>query len=206
MRDAFAVSLPCVRNKYKPKHDHIKTHCATVCTVDTPIGAVMCASVHLDAFAGRVARAQQFKALASGLAARLPSPSAPLIIGGDLNTHNNSFVRLLPQYAGDDPYRYRRWMESEAEWWDDVVFSGATAAPEVGTVDAAGEALCRGVRDEFDKARDATAMVFGGAVYAAKLDWMLVSRTLRCATRTVSSEGGNGASDHCFLLADVITQ
>lgn len=137
--EARPVALPCVRHRYKKRHDHLKRHCAVAARLRCRDGSeLQCYSVHLDAFAGRVARAYQMLPVLADAAAAVRGGAA-VVVGGDLNTHNHGAARLTRTYCGDDPYRFAELGRSEAAWWKEVVLvTGVAGGDEEGGRGATG--------------------------------------------------------------------
>jgi len=116
---------------------------------------------------------------------RLSLGRIPVVIGGDLNTHNHGLARFVRKISGDDPYRFSNWNQSEATWWQKHIFKD-------------GE-----LQDPFDKELDVTMVQkrLGVTVFKGKLDWILLPpNLLRVARKFVSP---STSSDHYFLCVDV---
>lgn len=105
-----------------------KQRVALRCRVRAPAslgGEMTCYVTHLDAFAGRTSRVQQFGPVLNDARARVAKRRERVAIGGDLNTHNHGVARLLPMLTGDDHFiaravrgdmpwsRWREWNASE---------------------------------------------------------------------------------------------
>jgi len=188
------ITIPCVRVPYQPKHDHLKIHSCPVALISTHLGPITFVSVHLDAFAGRVARLDQFQVIHRALG----NNKNPIVLGGDLNTHSHGLARFSKIYVGDDPYRFKMWGMSEAEWWQKTYFdmlSKDNSSPQKS------ETILSILQDPYHKTKDITSQF--SFLWSAKLDWLLVSQEIQCLNHTLSNTTGNGASDHAYLVSDI---
>jgi endonuclease/exonuclease/phosphatase family metal-dependent hydrolase len=181
------IPLACVRNSYKPKRNFAKRHFALAATAATPqLGPLPLACLHLEAYAGRVARRRQY-APVRAWAKRQLAAGRSCVVGGDLNTHGHGLARLLGRATGGDPYRWSAWGLSEASWW-------------------VGEGAFGALADPFDPEEDATFSVqlpargCGVTVWRGKLDHLLLSPGPRVVRKRVSV---GSASDHQYLCVDL---
>lgn len=67
--------------------------------LETPIGRLVAYTCHLDAFAGRSARVAQFQPLLEDAMITM-ARGLPVVIGGDLNTHNHGLARFSQRMTG----------------------------------------------------------------------------------------------------------
>jgi len=209
--DTEALFLPDASKRNDPRKQRlalrVRVRCPTV-TRTTPLDAVV---VHLDAFAGRSSRVEQFRAVLDAYAANRRD-AVPTVVGGDLNTHNHGLVALHPGLTGDDYWLHRllrfgsssassssssqqpqqhkmAWGQTEAEWWQEHVFDPTTLV------------------DPFDKSNASgthnTFVTVGGLkLWGGKLDWLLYDATyFACLGKHISDAGL--ASDHPYLRLDL---
>ena len=215
---AYPVIMPCVRNSYRPYHADMKRHTAVVGIIDTGIsgiGELVCYSLHMDAFSGRVSRSNvQYKAIyrdiikyhtESGKIEEkdddnngVSKKRRAVVVGGDFNTHNHGLVRFVNEMSGDDELRYKFWGLTESEWWDKFIINNVHLADK-DLIPGLGVRLT----DPFDKVKDVTAWkkIKGITVWSGKIDWLLydydkLSVINKCVSNT-------DASDHQYLLCDI---
>lgn len=196
--DAETLYLPDASKKNDPRKQRLalRVGCAAYGDEAPPVD---CVALHLDAFAGRSSRVEQFSPVLHDWRRRKSSKSPrPTIIGGDFNTHNHGATLLHPGLTGRDFWLRRLWRgeslhvadwgHTEAEWWQEAVFDGTTLV------------------DPFDKTQDGqhnTNVLIGGLkLWGGKLDWLLFdSDSFRCREKFVSR--ANQASDHPYLRLDL---
>lgn len=159
-------------------------------------------AVHLDAFAGRSSRVEQFAPVLETYRSRKHNDRVPTVVGGDFNTHNHGVATLHPGLTGDDYWFYRLWRgrsstsettsfawnQTEAEWWQAHVFNNTS------------------LLDPFDKHADSnhhpSVTLAGLKLWGGKLDWLLFdSDFFVCDDKLVSTP--NVASDHPYLRIDL---
>jgi len=155
-------------------------------TISTAAGPLRVYGPHLELFCGATARMRQMQEIIDDAECQLRSGKAShVLVGGDLNTGAHGFGRAMPRFARDH-LRWRSIGYTEAEWWDKHFWNGPS-----------NDQL--GLFDPFDKRRDHSMIVYGpGSIplWAAKLDWLLVSRGVNAAKLLI---GGSQASDHLWL-------
>lgn len=219
------LELPCVRNRFKAKHKTRKVHSAVVAHLRTRTGEeLVCYSIHLDAFSGRVVRLMQLRPVMED-AARMVAAGCHVLAGGDLNTHNHGLARLMGKFTGDDPYRWSSFGMTEGQWFQQMVLEApipalahkrAALARYMEEAARANPKLAAEVMpDDLNPAKlrcafadsIVTTMALGG-VYTAKLDWMLVSQGVVANDTYVSESLGllgirNAPSDHEYLVAEL---
>ena len=202
VNECWPVHLPCVRNQYRPKHDHMKRHTAICALIDTQIPnmpALLCYSLHFDAFSGRCGRAKvQYKAIYKHLSRmKLKNKDCAVIVGGDFNSHNHGVARFVNELSGDDALRFKYFGLSEAEWWHQNVIGKEHQFFD----DLLLENIVN-LEDPFDKTKDVTfSKVWRGLnVWNGKIDWLLhdVDR-LSVVDKYVSNID---VSDHQYLRCD----
>lgn len=196
--DAETLFLPDASKKNDPRKQRLalRVGCAAYGDEAPPVD---CVALHLDAFAGRSSRVEQFSPVLDAWRRRKSSKNPrPTIIGGDFNTHNHGATLLHPGLTGRDFWLRRLWRgeslhmadwgHTEAEWWQEAVFDGTTLV------------------DPFDKTQDGqhnTNVHIGGfKLWGGKLDWLLFdSDFFRCQEKFVSR--ADQASDHPYLRLDL---
>jgi len=162
-------------------------------TVDTPCGNVVFYSTHLNCWASRSERMTQFAPVIEDAVRTMTGTSCPVVVGGDLNTHNHGLTRLFNRLSGGE--RLAGLGQKESQWWDDTVKS---SLQKLGCHEAS---RC-GLIDPFDKRDDSHNMWFKVGpltVWGGKLDWLLYSLFFEVEDAR-TSQCGRG-SDHPYLFA-----
>ena len=165
----------------------------------TPLGPIAVHSLHTEVCCGVGVRIAQFeRAMRHGTRA----PPLPTVVGGDFNTIGGQLAsRLFPMHCNDSLRLNVRAFpagESEAELWQRTLFAPGCHWAHLS--------------DPFEKRRDVTLRAFAApplsllnGAFSAKLDWLLLSDSLRAAAhRVVRSSRSDGASDHHPLLCSVV--
>jgi len=192
VEETEAIFLPDASRKNDPRKQRLALRVR--CRVDADVSADFVA-VHLDAFAGRSSRVEQFSPVLERWRTNAGT-AFPTVVGGDLNTHNQGLALLHPGMTGDDYFLNRLWrgqkLESwslaEAEWWQRNVFARTTLV------------------DPFDKGsadkHNPNVKVGGLKLWSGKLDWLLYDETFfLCVDKHASK--ADVASDHPYLRVDL---
>lgn len=184
------------------------------CVVQSPVGALLAYTLHLENFSGPLGRVRQFLDVLEDREAFVASDQGRAlalkghIVGGDLNTLTHGVLRWLPMHV-DQTTWWNALGITEAQWWEENVFHPpqGRSLPVCGDDDSARRSLRvpRDLSDPFDKTRAPTIIrdvplgLF--TYYQAKIDWLLFTHeTIRVERTRVA---GKGLSDHLYCMADV---
>ena len=196
--DAKAVFLPDASKKNDPRKQRLALRATCLPFREASAPPVDIVVAHLDAFAGRSSRVDQFAPILDDWRIR-KSQGRPTVIGGDFNTHNHGVTCMHPGMMGDDFFLKRLWRgaklqplswgQTEAEWWQAAVFDDTSLV------------------DPFDKSlygqHNTHVHLAGLPLWGGKLDWLLFDNDFfHCADKLVSR--ANLASDHPYLRLDLL--
>lgn len=213
--DHEPLFLPDASKKNDPRKQRLALR-ATIRAGDRHVDVV---ALHLDAYAGRSSRVEQFRPVLDRLEQRKQEYSEnnngendrAVVVGGDLNTHNHGLVALIPGMTGDDYWLRRLWRgESSQNNAQDSSSSSHQLQQHWNQTEAewwqANVFDSTTLVDPFDKSHNGhhnTNVHVGGLkLWGGKLDWLLFDRDyLRCTGKFVSR--GNEASDHPYLRLDL---
>ena len=193
-----AIFLPDASRKNDPRKQRLalRARCRVPIADDKIVDFV---AVHLDAFAGRSSRVEQFSPVLDRWRKNSTGGGGggvPTVVGGDLNTHNQGLALLHPGMTGDDYFLHRLWrgqkLESwslaEAEWWQRQVFDQTSLV------------------DPFDKGsadkHNPNLKLGGLKLWSGKLDWLLYDKNFFVCVDHHASKA-DVASDHPYLRIDI---
>ena len=180
--------INCAR--YKQYIHKTKTHNQAVAIINIPgFGNIGCYSLHLDPhWCGVEGRVKQYHEVLQHVK-MCKNEYDHIILCGDLNTACTGLNRLYPSIGCDNQSRFDRIGQTEAEWFD---IEGVKKGNDKYGLD---------LQDPFDKKKDYTMCASYG-MYKAKLDWCLVSKSLRVINKKVNSRK-NRCSDHQWIMCDL---
>lgn len=92
IRDPRSLRLANGKDKMAGREKRIGSQAAVLATVETPVGPLRCASVHLDAHSSRAHRRRQLRSVLDVIDAG-PGSAAPALVGGDFNTSTHNTQR-----------------------------------------------------------------------------------------------------------------
>lgn len=230
LSDAVAVRLRCQRHgRARESHEAYKWHVAVGAVAHTPFGDVECYCAHLDAHKnGPEGRAAQYGQLMDAVRQRHVAGRA-VVVAGDFNTITSGLAQCVrPEAVWFDRHAVAEENRKTALGSGDTPGVGGSAArtapagvpgapsskaprqgsePNLGvgaSADASGQSCAKELtlHDPFDKRADVTMVALGGLL-RVKLDWLLLSSTLRVRDQRVGNHRQDVCSDHFWVAVDV---